>query len=81
LTYENTKFPSIDDKIKQIMTDQDEALAAHELAQARIAERRQDMFMPFTVRQKVWLDTQNRRQTITRRWLLNEKDRSKLKRS
>jgi hypothetical protein len=32
LTYENTKFPSIDDKIKQIMTNQDKALAAHELA-------------------------------------------------
>jgi hypothetical protein len=32
LTYENTKFPSIDDKIKQMMTDQDEALAAHKLA-------------------------------------------------
>jgi transposase InsO family protein len=56
-TYENTKFPSIDDKIKQMMTDQDKALAAHELAQARIAERRQNTFTPFTVGQKVWLDT------------------------
>jgi hypothetical protein len=37
LTYENTKFPSIDDKIKQMMTDRDEAL---ELARARIVERR-----------------------------------------
>jgi Chromo (CHRromatin Organisation MOdifier) domain len=59
LTYENTKFPSIDDKIKQMMTDWDKALAAHELARARIAERRQNMFTPFTVEQKVWLDTQN----------------------
>jgi hypothetical protein len=57
LTYENTKFPFIDDKIKQIMTDQDEALAAHALARARIAERRQNTFIPFTVGQKVWLDT------------------------
>jgi transposase InsO family protein len=32
LTYENTKFPSIDDKVKQMMADRDEALAAHELA-------------------------------------------------
>jgi hypothetical protein len=59
LTYENTKFPSIDDKIKQMMTDQDEALAAHELARARIAERRRNTFTPFTVGQKVWLDTRN----------------------
>jgi Integrase zinc binding domain/Integrase core domain len=59
LTYENTKFPSIDDKIKQIMTDRDKALAAHKLARARIVKRRQNMFTPFTVGQKVWLDTQN----------------------
>jgi hypothetical protein len=59
LTYKNTKFPSIDDKIKQMMTDQDKALAAHKLARARIAERRRNTFTPFTVGQKVWLDTQN----------------------
>jgi hypothetical protein len=59
LTYENTKFPSIDDKIKQMMTDRDKALAAHELAQAKMAERRQNTFTPFTVGQKVWLDTRN----------------------
>jgi hypothetical protein len=59
LTYENTKFPSTDNKIKQMMTNPDEALAAHELARARIAERRQNTFTPFTVGQKVWLDTQN----------------------
>jgi Integrase zinc binding domain/Chromo (CHRromatin Organisation MOdifier) domain len=59
LTYENTKFPSINDKIKQMMTDWDETLAAHELARVRIAERRRNTFTPFTVRQKVWLDTQN----------------------
>jgi hypothetical protein len=59
LTYKNTKFPSINDKIKQMMTDRDKALAAHELARARIAERRRNTFTPFTVRQKVWLDTRN----------------------
>jgi hypothetical protein len=59
LTYENTKFPSIDDKVKQMMADRDEALAAHELARTRMAERKQNMFTPFTVGQKVWLDTRN----------------------
>jgi hypothetical protein len=59
LTYKNTKFPSIDDKVKQMMTNRDKALAAHKLARARMAERRQNMFTPFTVGQKVWLDTQN----------------------
>jgi hypothetical protein len=59
LTYENTKFPSIIDKVKQMMADRDEALAAHELARTRMAERRRNMFIPFTVGQKVWLDTRN----------------------
>jgi hypothetical protein len=59
LMYENTKFPSINDKIKQMMTDRDKALAAHKLARARIAERRQNTVTPFTVGQKVWLDTRN----------------------
>jgi hypothetical protein len=40
LTYKNTKFPSIDDKVKQMMADRDEALAAHELARTRMADRR-----------------------------------------
>jgi hypothetical protein len=59
LTYKNTKFPSIDDKVKQMMADRDEALAAHELARTRMAERRRNTFTPFTVGQKVWLDTRN----------------------
>jgi hypothetical protein len=57
LTYKNTKFPSIDDKVKQMMADRDEALAAHELARTRMAERRRNTFTPFTIGQKVWLDT------------------------
>jgi Chromo (CHRromatin Organisation MOdifier) domain len=59
LTYENTKFPSIDDKVKQMMADRDEALAAHELARTRMADRRRNTFIPFTIGQKVWLDTRN----------------------
>jgi hypothetical protein len=59
LTYKNTKFPSIDDKVKQMMANRDKALAAHKLARTRIADRRQNTFTPFTVGQKVWLDTQN----------------------
>jgi Chromo (CHRromatin Organisation MOdifier) domain len=59
LTYENTKFPSIDDKVKQMMADRDEALAAHELARTRMADRGRNTFIPFTVGQKVWLDTRN----------------------
>ena len=37
-TFENTKFPAINDKLKQLLADREEALAAHELARTRIVE-------------------------------------------
>ena len=42
-----------------MIKDREEALAAHEIAQRRIAERRKNMFAPFVKGQKVWLDTWN----------------------
>ena len=62
-TFENTKFPAINDKIKQLLIDQEEALAAHKLAQTRIAERRKNTFTSFEKGQKVWLDTWNMKMT------------------
>jgi len=41
-SFTNTKYPSVDEKMKQLITDRNEALAAHELARARIAERKKD---------------------------------------
>ena len=38
LTFENTKFPAIDDKIEQLLADWEEALAAHKLARTRIVD-------------------------------------------
>ena len=58
-TFENTKFPAITDKLKQLLADREEALAAHELARTGIAERRKNTFTPFEKGQKVWLDTRN----------------------
>ena len=69
--FENTKFPSINRKIKQMMADWEEALAAHKLAQSRIADQKKNTFIPFEKGQKIWLDTWNMK---TRRWHLNEKD-------
>jgi hypothetical protein len=57
--FEHTKFPIVEERIKQLQKDREEALAAHELARRRMAERRKDKFQPFTVGQKVWLDTRN----------------------
>jgi hypothetical protein len=53
------KFPTIEEKMKQIISDREEALAAHELARTRIANWKQLNFVPFEKNQKVWLDTRN----------------------
>jgi hypothetical protein len=45
--------------MKQMINDRKEALAAHELAKTRIANRKQLNFTPFIKNQKVWLDTRN----------------------
>ena len=58
-SFENTKFPSVDDRIKQLQNDREEALVAHKLARRRMAERRKNKFTGFKLGQLVWLDMQN----------------------
>jgi hypothetical protein len=43
--------------MKHMISDREEALAAHELARTRIANRKQSEFIPFEKNQKIWLDT------------------------
>jgi hypothetical protein len=59
ITFSHTKFPTIEEKMKQMISDREEALAVHELARTRIANRKQLKFVPFEKDQKVWLDTRN----------------------
>jgi hypothetical protein len=59
LSFENTKFPSVEDRIQQLQKDREEALAAHELARRRMTERRKNKFTGFKLGQLVWLDTRN----------------------
>jgi hypothetical protein len=59
LTFEHTKYPTIEEKMKRLIKDREEALAAHELARIRMAERKKDTFTPFKKGQKVWLDTRH----------------------
>ena len=42
-----------------MINDREEALATHELARTRIANRKQSNFTLFEKNQKVWLDTRN----------------------
>jgi Integrase zinc binding domain/Chromo (CHRromatin Organisation MOdifier) domain len=59
ITFSHTKFPTIEEKMKRMISDREEALAAHELARTRIANRKQSKFVPFEKGQKIWLDTRN----------------------
>ena len=58
-SFENTKFPSVAEKIKNLVTSQEEALAAHKLAWSRMAEQIKLNFTPFKKGQMVWLDTRH----------------------
>jgi hypothetical protein len=46
-TFENTKFPSVAEKIKNLVTSREEALAAHKLARSRMVKRIKSNFIPF----------------------------------
>jgi transposase InsO family protein len=59
ITFSHTKFPTIEEKIKRMISDREEALAAHELARTKIANQKQSKFVPFEKNQKVWLDMRN----------------------
>ena len=58
-SFENTKFPSVAKKIKNLVTSREEALAAHELARSQMAEQIKSDFIPFKKGQMVWLDTKH----------------------
>ena len=58
-SFKNTKFPNLDDKMKTLQKNREEALAAHELARTRMAEWGKSTFVSFKQGDKVWLDTRN----------------------
>ena len=58
-SFENTRFPAIEAKMKQLQRNREEALAAHELAQTRMIEQMKNRFTPFRKGEKVWLDSRN----------------------
>ena len=46
-SFENTRYPTVEKRIKNLVTSQEEALAAHKLARNHMAERINSMFTPF----------------------------------
>ena len=59
LSFENTKYLTIEERMKKLVKEREEALAAHELERQHMAGRRKDTFVPFEKGQKVWLDSRN----------------------
>ena len=59
LLFERTKYPAIQDRMKSLIQNREEALAAHEVARSRISERQRSAFTPFKKGDKVWLDSKN----------------------
>ena len=59
LTFTHTKYPIIEEKMKWLLHEGEEALAAHKLARTRMANWKQSKFTPFERGQKVWLNTPN----------------------
>ena len=59
ITFEKTKYLTIKERMHTLICDKEEALAAHELAMRRIADRRKNTFTLFKKGDLVWLDTRN----------------------
>ena len=58
-SFENTRFPAVKAKMKQLRKNREEALAAHELARTRMIEQKRNKFTLFQKGEKVWLDLRN----------------------
>ena len=59
LSFENTKYPNMEEKMKTLLRNRQEAHAAHKLARSRMADRRKSSFIPFKKGDLVWLDSRN----------------------
>ena len=76
-SFTNTRFSTVEDKMKQLIKDQEEALATHKLARTWMIDRRKGNFTPFCKGDKVWLDSRTYGCCTTKRWLQNKKGHSR----
>ena len=78
-TFSHTKFPSIEEKMKWMIKDREEALAAHELARARIANWNSQVLPHLKRLRKYGLTRGTWSSVITRKCALNVKAPLKLR--
>ena len=71
--FEHTKFPAVEDKIKALQKDREGAIATHELARRRMAERRKT----FNLDRKCGWTPATSKPATTGKWHPNEKAPSK----
>ena len=79
LTFTHTKYLIIEKKMKRLLHEREEALAAHKLARTRMANWKQLKYTPFEKGQKVWLNTWNFKTGDHKKIAQNKKDHLKLK--
>ena len=58
-SFKHTKFPTIEEKLKCLQANRQEALAAHKFVRQQMINRRKDTFTLFKKGDIVWLDTWN----------------------
>lgn len=58
-TFDSTKFETIEKRLEHVERIRKEALAAHELARHRMAQRIDSTYTPFKKGDKVWLEAKN----------------------
>ena len=63
MKFEKTKYLTIKERMQTLIHNREEALAAHELAIRRIADRWKNTFTPFKKGDLIWLDTRNIKMT------------------
>ena len=59
LSFKNTKYPSIEERMGTLLQNGEEALAAHKLARNHMIEQQKSTFVPFKKEDKMWLDSWN----------------------
>ena len=63
LNFKNTKYPAMEERMKALLWNREEALASHKLARSHMADRWKSTFVPFKKGDKVWLDSRNLKMT------------------
>ena len=63
VAFYNPSGLTVEERMKTLLQNREEALASHELAQSHMADGQKSTFIPFKKGDKVWLDSRNLKTT------------------